>query len=178
MSDEAAIRALIDRQVDAFRRKDAAAAVALLGEEVVAFEMIPPLVMPSEAARSEQSMAGWFAGWEGPVEIEIRHLVIHAEGDVEAHHRLDDLGVDAGARVHRPVLNGSRAPPRVGRIASSGSRHHSDYSLCSAVTGCTACARRIVCTPASDSPKWLTSCPPSVCPASPRRFDGCTPLCC
>lgn len=91
MSDEAAIRALIDRQVDAFRRKDAAAAVALLGEEVVAFEMIPPLVMPSEAARSEQSMAGWFAGWEGPVEIEIRHLVIHAEGDVAFSHSLNRL---------------------------------------------------------------------------------------
>ena len=28
---------------------------------------------------------------------------------------------------------------------SSGSRHHSEYSLCSAATGCTACARRIVC---------------------------------
>jgi hypothetical protein len=37
-----------------------------------------------------------------------------------------------------------------GRIASSGSRHQSEYSLCSAVTGCTACARRIVCTPASE----------------------------
>ena len=39
---------------------------------------------------------------------------------------------------------------------SSGSRHHSEYSLCSAVTGCTACARRIVCTPASERPKCFT----------------------
>ena len=31
-----------------------------------------------------------------------------------------------------------------GRIASSGSRHQSEYSLWSAATGCTACARRIV----------------------------------
>ena len=28
--------------------------------------------------------------------------------------------------------------------SSSGRRHHSEYSLCTAVTGCTACARRIV----------------------------------
>ena len=38
----------------------------------------------------------------------------------------------------------------------SGSRHHSEYSLCSAATGCTAWARRIVSTPASDRPKCLT----------------------
>ncbi len=44
----------------------------------------------------------------------------------------------------------------VGRTPAPGSRHHSEYSLCSAVTGCTACARRMVCTPASDRPKCLT----------------------
>ncbi len=37
-----------------------------------------------------------------------------------------------------------------------GSRHHKEYSLCSAVTGCTAWARRIVLTPASESPKCFT----------------------
>ncbi|MFL6778190.1 MAG: nuclear transport factor 2 family protein, partial [Sphingomicrobium sp.] len=80
MSDEDAIRALIDAQVDAFRRKDAAAAVALLADDVVAFEMIPPLVLPPETTRSEQAMAGWFAGWEGPITIAIRDLMIHADG--------------------------------------------------------------------------------------------------
>ena len=44
----------------------------------------------------------------------------------------------------------------VGRISCSGSRHHSEYSLCSAATGCTACARRIVFAPASERPKCLT----------------------
>jgi hypothetical protein len=38
-------------------------------------------------------------------------------------------------------------------ISSSGSLHQSEYSLWSAVTGCTAWGRRIVCTPASESPK-------------------------
>jgi len=96
MDDADAIRALIDAQVDAFRRKDAAAAVALLSEDVVAFEMIPPLVMPAEAARSEQAMAGWFAGWEGPITIEIRNLVIHVDGDVAFSHSLNRL---AGTRL-------------------------------------------------------------------------------
>jgi ketosteroid isomerase-like protein len=91
MTEEDAIRALIDRQVDAFRRKDAAAAVETLAEDVVAFEMIPPLVLPPEAARSEQAMIGWFAGWEGPIAIEIRDLRIHVGGDVAFSHSLNRL---------------------------------------------------------------------------------------
>jgi ketosteroid isomerase-like protein len=91
MTEEDAIRQLIEAQVDAFRRKDAAAAVATLADEVVAFEMIPPLVLPPEAARSEQAMTGWFAGWEGPVNIEIRDLVIHVGGDIAFSHSLNRL---------------------------------------------------------------------------------------
>jgi ketosteroid isomerase-like protein len=91
MTDEDAIRALIEAQLDAFRRKDAAAAVATLADEIVAFEMIPPLVLPAEAARSEQAMTGWFAGWEGPIRIEIRDLVIHVGGDVAFSHSLNRL---------------------------------------------------------------------------------------
>ena len=51
--------------------------------------------------------------------------------------------------VRKPLpsgLNGTRPMPsssRVGRISASGSRVHSEYSLCSAATGCTAWARRI-----------------------------------
>ena len=51
--------------------------------------------------------------------------------------------------VRKPLpsgLNGTKPMPSsssVGRISASGSRHHSEYSLCSAATGCTACARRI-----------------------------------
>src|SRR5271170_6815874 len=44
----------------------------------------------------------------------------------------------------------------VGMISSSGSRVHSEYSLCSAAIGSTACARRMDCAPASDRPKKRT----------------------
>jgi ketosteroid isomerase-like protein len=91
MTDEAAIRELIDAQGDSFRRKDAAAAVALLADDVVAFEMIPPLVLPPQSARSEQAMAGWFAGWDGPITVEIRDLVVHVGGDIAFAHSLNRL---------------------------------------------------------------------------------------
>src|SRR2546422_6233517 len=50
--------------------------------------------------------------------------------------------------VRKPLprgLNGTNPIPsssRVGSSSSSGRLHHSEYSLCTAVTGCTACARR------------------------------------
>ena len=64
--------------------------------------------------------------------------------------------------VRKPLpsgLNGTKPMPSsssVGSTSASGSRHHSEYSLWSAVTGWTACARRIVCTPASERPKCFT----------------------
>ena len=44
----------------------------------------------------------------------------------------------------------------VGRISSSISRLKRLYSLCRAVIGCTACARRMVAAAASDRPRWRT----------------------
>jgi hypothetical protein len=64
--------------------------------------------------------------------------------------------------VRKPLprgLKGTKPIPsssRVGRIFSSGFRVHSEYSLWSAVTGWTACARRIVFAPASERPKCRT----------------------
>ena len=45
---------------------------------------------------------------------------------------------------------------RTGITSFSRSRHHMEYSLCTAATGCTACALRIVPAAASDMPKFST----------------------
>ena len=58
----------------------------------------------------------------------------------------------SGLKGTKPIPSSSS----VGMISASGSRHHSEYSLCRAVTGWTACARRMICTPASERPKCLT----------------------
>src|SRR2546428_6293498 len=59
----------------------------------------------------------------------------------------------------------------VGNTSASGRLHHSEYSLCTAVTGTTACARRIVCAPASERPKCLTF-PNQVLDRCGHLFDG------
>src|SRR5260221_578059 len=57
-----------------------------------------------------------------------------------------------GLQGTKPIPSSSH----VGCTSASGSRVHREYSLWTVVTGCTACARRIVCTPASERPKCLT----------------------
>jgi len=89
--DEAAIRALIEERAEAMREKDAARAVAVLADDVVAFELAPPLAMGPEAARDEAGLAAWLAGWEGPVGIEIRDLHVEAGGDVGWSRSLNRL---------------------------------------------------------------------------------------
>jgi len=89
--DEAGIRAAIDERTAAMRDKDAARAMATLTDDVVAFELAPPLALGPEAARDAAGLAAWLAGWEGPVGIEIRDLHIEAGGDVAWSRSLNRL---------------------------------------------------------------------------------------
>src|SRR4030095_443260 len=58
----------------------------------------------------------------------------------------------SGLKGTKPIPSSSN----VGNSSFSGCLHHKEYSLCNAVRGCTACALRIVFTPASDRPKCFT----------------------
>jgi hypothetical protein len=64
--------------------------------------------------------------------------------------------------VRKPLpsgLYGTKPMPSsssVGSTSASGLRHHNEYSLCTAVTGWTAWARRMVAALASDIPKCFT----------------------
>jgi len=91
MSAEAEIRAVLDARIDAMRRKDAAAAIALLAPDITAFELAPPLALKAEAARDEAGLAAWFAMFDGGVEVQLRDLVIEASGEVAIAHSLNRL---------------------------------------------------------------------------------------
>ena len=88
--DEAGIRALIDERTAAIADKDPARAMATLADDVVAFELAPPLALGPDAARDEAGLAAWLAGWEGPVGIEICELHIET-GDVGWSRSLNRL---------------------------------------------------------------------------------------
>jgi ketosteroid isomerase-like protein len=97
--DEDGIRALIEERSTAMRERDSARAMATLAEDIVAFELAPPLALGPEAARDEAGLVAWLAGWEGPVGIEIRDLHVEASGNVGWSRSLNRLhGVLKGGR--------------------------------------------------------------------------------
>ena len=65
MGAEAEIRAVIEARIEAMRRKDAAAAIALLAPDITVFEMAPPLALQGAAARDQQGLAAWLSIWDG-----------------------------------------------------------------------------------------------------------------
>jgi ketosteroid isomerase-like protein len=95
--DEAtdAIRRLIDERIAAMRAKDAHALVSSLAEDAVAFEMVPPLALPPVAARDEEGIAAWLAGFQ-EIAVEARDLRIEADDRIGFAHALHHL---TGTRV-------------------------------------------------------------------------------
>ena len=92
---EQEIWALIERRIASMRAKDAPAAVACLAEDVVAFELAPPLAAPAAAARDAEALTAWLKGFE-QLDIEVRDMRIEADGDIGFAHALHHL---AGTRV-------------------------------------------------------------------------------
>ncbi|HEX6375907.1 MAG TPA: nuclear transport factor 2 family protein [Allosphingosinicella sp.] len=88
---EAGIRSTIEERMAAIRDKDVARAVATLADDIVAFELAPPLALGPEAAGDEAALAAWLAAWDGPVGIEIRALHIEADGDIGWSRALNRL---------------------------------------------------------------------------------------
>lgn len=74
---EEEIRAVIEERIAAMRAKDARAAVAALSDDVVAFELAPPLALPPGAAADAEGLAAWLGGFQD-IDIEVRGMAIEA----------------------------------------------------------------------------------------------------
>ena len=99
MSEVDAIRRVIEDRVRALRDKDAAAAVAMLDADIVAFEVAGPLQVPAAQATDVAATQAWLDSFDGPPEVEIEELAIHADGSVAFCHSLNRLsGVMADGR--------------------------------------------------------------------------------
>lgn len=97
ITDEAAIRALVDARVNAVRTKNVAAAVAAVAPGALMFDVVDPLEsIGLEAAR--QRAESWFGSFDGPIGHEIANLNIAASGDVGFCHGL--------AHVHAKQADG------------------------------------------------------------------------
>jgi ketosteroid isomerase-like protein len=88
---EAQIRHILAERETAMRARDAARLVATYAPEVVDFSLAPPLQQPAGDARDVSVRRNWFAGFDGPIEYEIRDLSVTAGEDVAFCHSLNRL---------------------------------------------------------------------------------------
>ena len=91
MDEADAIRRVVDARIRAMAEKDAAAAVAVLDPEVVAFEVAGPPQVAGEQVRDVRATQAWLDSFDGAPQVELRDLRIHADGQVAFCHSLQRL---------------------------------------------------------------------------------------
>jgi ketosteroid isomerase-like protein len=89
--DETEIRNLLADGTRALRAKDADLALAHLAEDVVSFDLEPPLQFTGADARDKQGVEAWFRTWRGPIGWELRDPQIAIGGDVAFVHGLGHM---------------------------------------------------------------------------------------
>ena len=84
-SDEAQIREMIDGRVRAIREKDVEAVLSPYAQDVVIFNLAPPL---QTKGADREAILKWFSGYRGAINYEVRDLNIAASNDVAFCHYL------------------------------------------------------------------------------------------
>ncbi len=89
---EAEIRQLIVEQANAMRAGDAERLLAArYAPEIVKFDLAPPLQQSGPQLLDVPRLQRWFAGFDGPIDYEIRDLTVTAGEDVAFAHSLNRL---------------------------------------------------------------------------------------
>ena len=82
MDDKNRILDLVARRNAAVARGDAAAIVAPLSEDVVAYTLAPPLAHSGAEARDAKAVEAWLATWDAPPRVELRDPTVLLDGDL------------------------------------------------------------------------------------------------
>ena len=77
--DQAAIRRILDQRAQALRTKDTAGLIADYTEDLLTYDLAPPL---ATRGVDRPALEKWLAGWDGPITGEIRDLVIEVSGGI------------------------------------------------------------------------------------------------
>ena len=89
--DETEILALMTANSRALREKDASAAVANSADDIVVFNLAPPLGRSGAQARDPKGFEGWFTTWRSPIETSVRDLRLEIGGDIAFAHGLSHM---------------------------------------------------------------------------------------
>ncbi len=89
-SDDAQIRAIIEDYSEGLRNKDADRCVSHYADDIVQFDLAPPLVnRGKETAR--RNLAEWFRTFAGPIDVETAGLEISAGTDAAFAYCLNHI---------------------------------------------------------------------------------------
>jgi ketosteroid isomerase-like protein len=101
-AEEEQIQAVVADRAAAMHDRDAERFVAHYAPQIVKFDLAPPLLYTGPEARDAEALRAWLASHPGgPVDYEIRDLVVAVGGDVAFCHSLNQLG---GALWFRSTL--------------------------------------------------------------------------
>jgi PhnB protein len=89
--DDDEIRGLLADFTKALHDRDAAAAIAVLADDAVSFDLAPPLEQGPEATHDPAQLEAWFSTWASPIVSESRDLRIETGGDVAYAYGLQHL---------------------------------------------------------------------------------------
>jgi ketosteroid isomerase-like protein len=81
-TDEGKIRVLLGEFTDAIRNKDAAAASALYADDIVVYDLAPPLCIEGPELHDPARIQEWFDSWATPIESKPHRLTIRVGGDI------------------------------------------------------------------------------------------------
>ena len=87
---EAEVRELLRTLQQGIERKDVAAVMACYAEEVVTFNLAPPLQTES-IAESRKTLEAWFDGYETAIGYEMRETQVAVAGDVAFAYGLNHV---------------------------------------------------------------------------------------
>jgi PhnB protein len=100
MSDEAQIRELLERYGAAIEAKDAKAMIACYSDDVVAYDLAPPLAMYGHEVCDPKGIQEWFDTWSTPIRSKSRDLRILRGGTIgQAYCLLNMTGKKKGGKV-------------------------------------------------------------------------------
>jgi uncharacterized protein (TIGR02246 family) len=81
MNAERELRDLIHERVHAVRERDSATLAARPADDVITFDVLPPLNSRGSQAVVEHLQA-WFDGYDGPIDYSVHDVQVSAEGDL------------------------------------------------------------------------------------------------
>lgn len=76
------IIALLRQREEAIAARDVESALALLDEDVVSFDLPPPLATVGPEARDPASLRAWMDSWIGPISARLERPTVIVDGDL------------------------------------------------------------------------------------------------